>query len=147
MIAISSPSSHSFPASLTNPHRSCLTCPKVPTLQSTTVARAPVEPSPTCCKYVGHCTRSCGHHVTVVQPGIMEATSLAIHLVGRHGPWGVPTLVSCYSGFIYMIDVPLQAQGLVDPHPPSFPDRRVVICIPVACPWCRPPSPSCGQTP
>src|SRR5882672_5321988 len=60
---------------------------------------------------------------------------------------GVPTLVSCYSGFIYIIDVPLQAPGLVDPHPPSFPDRRLVICIPVSCPWCRPPSPSCRQPP
>src|SRR5882672_11896748 len=62
--------------------------PNLPTLQSTTAARAPVEPSPTHCKYAGCCTRSCRHHVTVTQPCVMEATLLAIHLAGSHGPWG-----------------------------------------------------------
>src|SRR5882672_9173904 len=60
---------------------------------------------------------------------------------------GVPPLVSCYSGFIYIIDVPLQAPGPVDLHPPSFLDQKLVIGIPVSCPLCCPPSPSCGQPP
>src|SRR5882672_2322223 len=52
------------------------------------VARAPVRPSPTHCSYFGCHTRSCGHHMTVTQPRVMQAASLAIHLVGRHGLWG-----------------------------------------------------------
>src|SRR5882672_6320791 len=47
------------------------------------VARAPVRPSPTRCSYFGHCTRSRGHHVTVAQPCVMQATSSAIHLIGH----------------------------------------------------------------
>src|SRR5467141_3762658 len=52
------------------------------------VARAPVRPSPTHCSYFGCRTRSRGHHVTVAQPHVMQATSSATHLVGRHGLWG-----------------------------------------------------------
>src|SRR5882672_1953677 len=53
-----------------------------------TAARAPIEPSPTRCKYVGCGTQSRRHHVTVAQPRIMDAASSAIHLIGRHEPWG-----------------------------------------------------------
>src|SRR5882672_4721218 len=52
------------------------------------VVRAPVRPSPTRCSYFGHRTRSCGYHMTVAQPHVMQAASSAIHLVGRHGLWG-----------------------------------------------------------
>src|SRR5882672_10959623 len=52
------------------------------------VARAPVGSAPPCCRYFGCHTRSCGHHMTVAQPHVMQAASSAIHLVGRHGPWG-----------------------------------------------------------
>src|SRR5467141_2399176 len=52
------------------------------------VVRASVRPSPTRCSYFGRRTRSRGHHVTVAQPRIMQATSSAIHLIGRHGLWG-----------------------------------------------------------
>src|SRR5882672_7465922 len=52
------------------------------------VARVPVRPSPTCCSYFRCRTRSRGHHVTVVQPCVMQAASSAIHLVGSHGLWG-----------------------------------------------------------
>src|SRR5467141_2776257 len=67
-------------------------------------------------------------------------TRHAGHLVGhppRRQSWalGVPTPVSCYSGFIYIIDVPLQGPGPVDPHLLSFPDWRLVVCILVSCPW------------
>src|SRR5882672_2292761 len=71
------------------------------------VARAPVRPSPTRCSDFGRHTRSHGHHVTVAQPRVMQATSSATHLVGRPG-FGGSNPVSCYSGFIYIIDVPLQ---------------------------------------
>src|SRR5882672_1315483 len=79
-------------------------------------------------------------------------THHAGHLVG-HPPHrqtsalGVPTPISCYSVFIYLIDVPLQDPGPVDPHLPSFLDRRLVVCIPVSFPWHHPSSPSCGQPP
>src|SRR5467141_1502438 len=52
------------------------------------VARSPVRPSPTRCSYFGCRTRSRGHHMTVVQPRVMQAASSAIHLVGSHGLWG-----------------------------------------------------------
>src|SRR5882672_4520517 len=52
------------------------------------VARAPVRPSPTRCSYFGHRTQSRGHHMTVAQPRVMQATSSAIHLIGRQGLWG-----------------------------------------------------------
>src|SRR5882672_4538954 len=60
----------------------------IPALPFALVARAPVRPSPTRCSYFRRRTRSRGHHVTVAQPHIMQAASLATHLVGRHGLWG-----------------------------------------------------------
>src|SRR5467141_2241642 len=119
----------------------------IPALPSSTVARAHVGSPPTHCRYPGSSTRSCGHHVTIAQPRVMKAASSAVHLVGRHGFLGVPTPVSCYSCFLYIIDVPFQALGPVDPHPPSFPIRRLVVCVPVPYPSCRLLSPSCGQPP
>src|SRR5882672_8083148 len=147
MITVSSQSSHSFPASLTDPPRSCPTCLKGP--------RTPIH-------HCGQSTRrTLAHTLQVCQVlhSVMWASrdSHATmrhegHLVGhpaRQQAWalGVPTLVSCYSSFIYIIDVPLQAPGPVDLHPPSFPDQRWVICIPISLPWCHRPSPSCGQPP
>src|SRR5882672_8911941 len=52
------------------------------------VVRVPGRPSPTRCSYFGRRTRSCGHHVTVAQPRVMQAASSATHLVGSHGLWG-----------------------------------------------------------
>src|SRR5467141_492648 len=147
MIAVSSPSSHSFPALLTNPPQSHPTCLKGP------------------CTLIHHCGQSAHrtlthalqvcralHSVTRASRDSRTTTRHGGHLVShpsRRQTWalGVPTLVSCYSGFIYIIDVPLQAPGPVDLHPPTFLDRRWVICIPVSFPWYRRPSPSCGQPP
>src|SRR5882672_9317596 len=52
------------------------------------VVRAPGRPSPTRCSYFRRHTRSRGHHMTVAQPRVIQATLLAIHLVGSHGLWG-----------------------------------------------------------
>src|SRR5882672_10375255 len=60
----------------------------IPALPSSTVARAHIGSPPTHCRYPGSSTRSCGHHMTIAQPCVMKATSLAVHLVSRHGPWG-----------------------------------------------------------
>src|SRR5882672_6162781 len=49
----------------------------IPALPFALVARAPVRPSPTRCRYFGCRTRSRGHHVTVTQPRVMQATSSA----------------------------------------------------------------------
>src|SRR5882672_9489724 len=80
--------------SLSSHHRS-LTLPNhvrparsIPALPSSTAARAPIGSSPKHCRYPGRSMRSRGHHVTIVQPCIMIATSSAVHLVGRHGLWG-----------------------------------------------------------
>src|SRR5467141_4049753 len=60
----------------------------IPALPFALVARAPVRPSPTRCRYFGCRTQSCGHHVTVAQPCVMQAALSATHLVGRLGLWG-----------------------------------------------------------
>src|SRR5882672_6585810 len=80
--------------SLSSHHRS-LTLPNhvrpaqsIPALPSSTAARAPIGSSPKHFRYPGCSTRSRGHHVTIVQPCVMIATSSAIHLVGRYGLWG-----------------------------------------------------------
>src|SRR5882672_9785086 len=67
----------------------------------------------------------------------------------RRQTWalGVPTQFHAILVSYTLFDVPLQGPGPVDPHLPSFPDRRLVVCIPVSCPWRHPLSPSCGQPP
>src|SRR5882672_11530297 len=57
-------------------------------LPSSTAARAHVGSPPMHCRYPGSSTWSHGHHVTIAQPRVMKAASLAIHLVGRHVLWG-----------------------------------------------------------
>src|SRR5882672_9502910 len=114
MIAVSSPSSHSFPALLTNPPQSRLTCPKGP--------RTPIHHcSQSACQTLAHALQVCWalHSVTRASCDSCTTTRHGGHLVGhpsRRQTWalGVPTLVSCYSGFIYIIDVPLQDPGPVD---------------------------------
>src|SRR5882672_2795953 len=147
IIAIPSLRRHCFPASLTDLPRSCPTCPMGP--------RTPIHH----CGQSAHRTLAHALQVDRALPSVTRASrdSCATtrhegHLIGhpsRRQTWalGVPTLVSHYFGFIYIIDGPLQAPGLVVPHPPSFPDRWWVICIPVCFPWCRHPPPSCGQLP
>src|SRR5882672_10731207 len=81
----SSPSSHHHSPIFPDHVRPARSVPELPT---TTAASAPVGPSPTHCRYPGCSTWSRGHHVTIAQPCIMKATSLAVHLVSRHGPWG-----------------------------------------------------------
>src|SRR5882672_7006257 len=109
------------------------------------VVRAPGRPLPT------QLLRT-PYSVTWAPCDSRATTRHAGHLIGHPPRWqswalGVPTPISCYSGFIYIIDVPLQGPGPVDPHLLSFPDRRLVVCILVSCPWHRPSSPSCGQPP
>src|SRR6266850_2267148 len=57
----------------------------IPARPSSTAARAHVRSH---CRYPGSSTWSHGHHVTIVQPRVMEAASPAVHLVGGHGLWG-----------------------------------------------------------
>src|SRR5882672_11123025 len=147
MIAVSSQSSHSSPALLTDPPRSRLTCPK-----------GPCTPIHHCgqsaCRTLTHVLQVCQalHSVTWASHDSHATTHHGGCLVGHPShqqTWalGLPTLVSCYSGFIYIIDVPLQAPGPVDPQALSFLNQMLVICIPVSFPSCHPPSPSCGQPP
>src|SRR5882672_9613178 len=51
-------------------------------------SKAPVGPVAPHCSDPGCCTQSCGHHVTIMPPCVIQATSLAIHLTGIHGSWG-----------------------------------------------------------
>src|SRR5882672_10578141 len=104
----------------------------IPALPFALAARAPVRPSPTRCRYFGCRTRSRGHHVTVAQPRVMQAASSATHLVGRLGLWGFQPPFHAILGFIYIIDVPLQGPGPVDPRLLSFSDRRLFVCINVS---------------
>ena len=146
-IAVPSLRRHCFPASLTDPPRSCPICPKGP--------HTPIHHcSQSARQTLAHALQVCQalHSVTRASCDSRATTRHGGRLVGhpsRRQAWalGVPTLVSCYSGFIYIIDGPLQAPGLVDLHPPSFPDRWWVICIPICFPWCCYPPPSCGQPP
>src|SRR5882672_9210813 len=54
-------------------------------LPSSTAARAHVGSHH---RYPGRSTWSRGHHVTIAQPRVMKAASLAVHLVSGHGLWG-----------------------------------------------------------
>src|SRR5882672_7668908 len=147
MIAVPSPRRHCFPASLTDPPRSSLTCPKGP--------RTPIpHRGQSARRTLTHALQVywAPHLVTRASCDSRATTHHEGRLISHPARWqawalGVPTLISYYSGFIYIIDGPLQAPGLVVPHPPSFPDQRWVICIPICFPWCRHPSPSCGQPP
>src|SRR5882672_3904739 len=134
----------SFPSPLTDHSRSRPTCPKHPGI---TIVNC------------GQSARRIASQVPWEQYMVTWA-SLDNHATTRHEgrltsrpprrwTWalGVPTPVSCYSCSIYIIDVPFQAPGPVGPHLPSFPIRRLVVCVPVPCSSCRPPSPSCGQPP
>src|SRR5467141_2593272 len=108
MIAVTPTLSHSSHHSSPIPPDHGRPAQSVPALPCTIVARAPVRPSPTCCRYFGRRTRSRGHHVTVAQPRVMQAASSATHLVGRLGLWGFQPPFHAILGFIYIIDVPLQ---------------------------------------
>src|SRR5882672_10936048 len=58
----------------------------IPTLPFATAARAPIGSSPTHRSYFRCCTRSHGHHVTVAQPHVMQATSSADMGFGGSNP-------------------------------------------------------------
>src|SRR5882672_10460719 len=74
------------------------------------------------------------------------------HLVSRPPHWWtwalrVPTLVSCYSCLIYIIDAPFRLQDrwiCVFPHSWIGGWLYVPLCL---IPWLCPPYPSCGQLP
>src|SRR5882672_9395075 len=89
VISTLSHSSHHYPPTFPNQGRSSRSIPALP---FATAARVPVGSSPTRHRYFGRCTWSRGHHVTAVQPRVMQAASSAIPLVGRPGPWGFQPL-------------------------------------------------------
>ena len=62
--------------------------PNLPPPLPPTTARTPVGLGSPHLTNPGCCTQSHGHHRAVTQPCVMKATSSAIHLAGRHGPWG-----------------------------------------------------------
>src|SRR5882672_8069529 len=98
MIAVSSPSSHRFPASLTDPPRSCPTClkgPHTPIHHCGQSAHRTFTHALQVCRVLHLVTwASCDSHATTHHGGCL------ISHPSRWQTWalGVPTPVSCYSG-------------------------------------------------